>query len=167
LAGGPAHRLTHTGSRSSEIDSEAPEAAPNGRFVAFQRNEWIWTMRPDGSNQRRLTRGANPSISPDSDQVVASRGESLVVIGAAGGHERVVHPITRKKQFGELIRSAGWPVFSPDGRSIAFTYKRIVSAGPGNHASGRLAVFSLATGKLRILTGPALGGRHASWQSLR
>jgi hypothetical protein len=123
-------------------------------------------MRPDGSRQRRLTRGANPSVSPDSDEVVASRGEDLVLIGAAGGHERVIHPITRKKQFGELIRSAGWPAFSPDGLSVAFTYKRIVNSGPANHGADRLAVFSLLTGKLRILTGPTLAGRDPSWQSL-
>jgi hypothetical protein len=167
LSGGSARRLTHTGSASSEIDSNSPQASANGRYLVFQRNESVWTMRPDGSHQKRLAPGVGPSVSPNSRQVVFSRGEKLVIVGAGGGHERALHPFHFKKQPEELIRATASPTFSPDGRSVAFTFKRTTSYGPGLNDSKRLAVFSLASAKLQMITKPALGGSHADWQPLR
>lgn len=167
VEGGSAHRLTNTGSATSEIASGEPQAAPNGRFVVYQRSEAIWTMRPDGSRQKELTRGVGPSLSPDSKRVIFARGDHLISIGVGGGGERVIRPFSFQKHFEELSRSVASPTFSPDGRSIAFTFKRITSYGPGNHSSKRLAVFSLRTHKLRILAGPDLFPDRPDWQPSR
>ena len=166
-AGGSPTRLTATGTANSEIDSKDPQASANGRFVIFERNGWIWTMRPNGSHPKKLARGSAASISPTSRRVVIARREHLVLIGAAGGGERILNPITFKKQPEELTRGVAWPAFSPDGRSVAFTLKRTTSFGPGLNQSNRLAVYSLATRRTRILTNPEISARHADWQPLR
>ena len=166
LAGGEARRLTHTGSKTSEVASSSPEAAANGRFLVFQRDGAVWTMRPDGSRQKELTRGSTPSVSPDSREVVLARNDKLVIIGAGGGGERVIDPFTYKKQPQELTRGIGYPVFSPDGHEIAFTFKRTDDAGPHLHDTKRIEVYSLRTHKLRILTQPSVGGAHPDWQPI-
>jgi Tol biopolymer transport system component len=165
VAGGEATRLTHTGSRSSEISSSVPEAAPSGGFVVYQRGGAAWTMRPDGSRQKELARGSTPSVSPDSREVVLARNEKLVLVRASGGHERVIDPFGGKpRREGELIRAVGYPVFSPDGREIVFTLRRTTDAGPHLHDTKRLEVYDLRSGKLRELTKPTIGGAHPDWQ---
>jgi Tol biopolymer transport system component len=165
VAGGEATRLTHTGSKTSEISSSAPEASSGGGFVVYQRGGSVWTMRPNGSRQKELARGSTPSISPDDRQVVLARNEKLVIVRASGGHERVIDPFGGKpRREGELIRAVGYPVWSPNGREIAFTLKRTTDAGPHLHDTKRLVVYDLRTGKLREITKPTIGGAHPDWQ---
>jgi Tol biopolymer transport system component len=163
LSGGSPGRLTHTGGHDTEVASGLPDAAANGRFVAFQQNGSTMTMRPDGSHQELLTKGQAPSISPNSKEVVVQRYEKLAIVGAGGGHERVLN-LFPKKHPGELIREASAPAFSPDGRSIVFTLRRTTDAGPHLHQSKQLEVYSLATHKIRPLTNPQVGGSNADWQ---
>jgi Tol biopolymer transport system component len=164
VSGGAARRLTHTGSRNSEVDSGFADAAANGRFVAFQQNGSVMTMRPDGSHLKLLTKGLAPSISPNSREVVVQRFEKLAIVGAGGGHERVLPLFPKEKREGELIREAAAPAFSPDGRSIVFTLRRTTDAGPHLHQSKQLEIYSLATHKVRELTGPQVGGSRPDWQ---
>jgi Tol biopolymer transport system component len=96
VSGGAARRLTHTGSRNSEVDSGFADVAANGRFVAFQQNGSVMTMRPDGSKLKVLTKGLAPSISPNSREVVVQRFEKLAIVGAGGGHERVLNVFPEK-----------------------------------------------------------------------
>jgi Tol biopolymer transport system component len=161
-----ATRLTTTGTPTSEVHAREPQAAPNGRYIAYQRSGEIWTMRPDGSHQKKLANGASPSISPNSRQIVFSRNSHLVFIGAAGGRERIIDPYNFRKQPEELTRSAGWPTFSPSGRAIAFVLKRTNSFGPGLSLNRRLAVYSLATHKMKVLTSRDVAPRHLDWQPL-
>ena len=162
LAGGTPRRLTHTGGHETEVAAEFPEVAPNGRFVAFQRDGSVMTMRPDGSRLEKLTRGLDPSISPDSREVVVQRFEKLAIVGAGGGRERILD-LYPKKNPGELIREAAAPTFSPDGRSIVFTLRRTVDAGPHLNPTKRLEIYSLKTHKIRQLTNAQVGGSNPDW----
>jgi Tol biopolymer transport system component len=164
LGGGEPTRLTHSGSKNSEVASGFADAAANGRFVAFQQNGSVMTMRPDGSKQKLLTKGLAPSISPDSKEVVVQRLEKLAIVGAGGGHERVLKLFPEEKRPGELIREASAPAFSPDGKSIVFTLRKTNDAGPHLHQSKQLEIYSLSTHKVRQLTGPAIGGSRPDWQ---
>ena len=56
-SGSHAHRLTSRGGSD-------PAWSPNGRLIAFERSGWIWVMRADGSHERRLTRGYDPTWQP-------------------------------------------------------------------------------------------------------
>ncbi|HKZ13086.1 MAG TPA: hypothetical protein VJL81_04480 [Solirubrobacterales bacterium] len=163
LAGGSPRRLTHTGGHSTEVASDFPEAASNGRFVAFQQNGSVMTMRPDGSHLKVLTKGLDPSISANSRQVVVQRFEKLAIVGAGGGGERILDLFPTKHP-GELIREASAPAFSPDGRSIVFTLRRTNDAGPQLHQSKQLEIYSFATHKIRPLTNAQVGGSNPDWQ---
>jgi TolB protein len=164
LSGGSPRRLTQTGGHDTEVASGLPDAAASGRFVAFQQNGSVMTMRPDGSHLELLAKGQAPSISPNGKEVVVQRYEKLAIVGSGGGHERVLNLFPTKKHPGELIREASAPAFSPDGRSIVFTLRRTTDAGPHLHQSKQLEIYSLATRKIRPLTNPQVGGSNPDWQ---
>jgi Tol biopolymer transport system component len=84
-----------------------PAWAPDASRIAFSRDYDIWTMRPDGSDQRRVTnRGGitgpltdarDPAWSPDGRWIVFAdvdpgRGTAygLFVVAATGGPERLL-----------------------------------------------------------------------------
>ncbi len=163
VGGGSPRRLTHSGGHDTEVASDFPDAASNGRFVAFQQSGSVMTMRPDGSRLQVLAKGLDPSISPNSREVVVQRFEKLAIVSAGGGHERVLK-LFPKKHPGELIREASAPAFSPDGRSIVFTLRRTTDAGPHLNQSKRLEIYSLKTHKIRPLTNPQVGGSNPDWQ---
>lgn len=163
VAGGSPRRLTHTGGHDTEVSSDFPEAAANGRFVTFQRDGSVMTMRPDGSRLKMLSKGLDPSISPNGRQVVVQRFEKLAIVGAGGGHERILDLFPTKHP-GELIREAAAPAFSPDGRSIVFTLRRTNDAGPHLHNSKQLEIYSFATHRIRPLTNAQVGGSNPDWQ---
>jgi len=101
-------------------DSE-PAFSPDGRTIAFVRGGDIYSVRPDGSGQRRLSSGAGldsaPVVSPSGRVVVFERRDTaggqadLYTVGATGGGLR------------QLTSAAGddhSARFSPDGKSIVF-----------------------------------------------
>jgi Tol biopolymer transport system component len=91
------------------------EAGTNGRFR-------IWSMRPDGTDQRPLTTAAGaldvqPAWSPDGRTLVFQRTNvgiygDLWLVDAGGGNERPLTP--------PLTGLQSSPVWSPDGRLVAF-----------------------------------------------
>jgi Tol biopolymer transport system component len=99
----------------------------------------LWTVAPDGSSPRRLTRDStddyNPAWSPDGRQVAFARGvrngSEIDVVNADGTGE---HRIVGKPQ-----EADAQPEWSPDGKRIAFireakgTYWITIANADGSH----------------------------------
>ena len=88
-----------------------------GRFV-FQvaTGGDVYVVNADGSGLTRLTRGMDPSWSPDGSQVALSRWTTpwgIYIVDADGSNERLL--------FGSNVARA--PVWSPDGSQIAFYFQ--------------------------------------------
>jgi TolB protein len=115
LDGTGLRELTHT--RASE---ENPAWSPTGRIIVFAKNGGLFTMRPDGSRVRRLTRfGGRPAFSPNGHLIAFTRryGARLYVIRPNSGGLR---EIERAKE-GQKISG---PAFSPNGKKIVYTLER-------------------------------------------
>jgi dipeptidyl aminopeptidase/acylaminoacyl peptidase len=98
-----------------------PAFSPDGRTIAFAREGHIYSVRPDGSGQRRLTSGAAidsaPRISPNGKVVVFERRTEvggpadLFTVGASGGG---LHRLTSG------VEDDSEATFSPEGNTIVF-----------------------------------------------
>jgi Tol biopolymer transport system component len=90
--------------------------SPTGSRIAFVRG-WsevtlegeIFLMRPDGSDQARLTAGDVPSWSPDGSRLAFVHDGSVWAIGADGSDRQ------------KIVEDAEAPAWSRDGKMIAFT----------------------------------------------
>jgi TolB protein len=127
-AGGAPTRLT----AGRRFDDRQPNWSPRGDRIVFQRrrarsHRWkLMTMRPDGTDVRRVTTGhgsdTDASWSPDGRRIVYSsdRGglavANLFAVPAAGGAPLRV---TRDRR-----HYSGAPSWSPDGRWIAYESSR-------------------------------------------
>lgn len=120
-----------------------PDVAPDGSILVFRRyvsedsegnsvesNSEIFSMKPDGTEIRRLTDSPTadtmPAISPDAKWVVFSRQSGresfqLVIKRLDGtGEESALEP----ERKGKVRQADMHPRFSPDGKWIAFTSSR-------------------------------------------
>jgi dipeptidyl aminopeptidase/acylaminoacyl peptidase len=145
----------------------SPSFSPDGGRLAFTRRGeiWLWTR---GSEARRIARVGGSigrlTWSPDGTRLLFSedRGEhSLVaVLGADGERLRYLDP-----GLGQSIE----PVFSPDGRQVAFIRYVSPPAGAAAHSGPywSIRLVDLATGEARTLwsapSGP--GGRYYGTRS--
>ena len=100
-----------------------PVWSPNGRYILFLREGVIYTIRPDGSHERRLGRGHQADISPDGHWIVFARPSGferndfkyrLALMRPSG---KVVREFAGVDPLHGQIESA---VFSPDGGSILY-----------------------------------------------
>lgn len=113
-----------------------PSFSPDGRTIAFARDGHIYTVRPDGSGERRLTNGSaldsRPQISPNGRIVTFERRSAegqpanLYTVRVAGG------PATDLTPGPEEATEAR---FAPDGKTIVFV--RTTLAG-GNRVNADL-----------------------------
>ena len=152
-------RRSLTSSDARELD---PHWSPDGKRLIYSRLEradqsdwrktWIWTVRPDGTDERPLVKGSNARWSPDGSRFVFSapttRSDGDLFVARADGS--VLRPLLSTPR-------VEWPnAWSPDGRRILFTR---------SFADGRSDIYSLAAagGDVRRLTrarGENVGG---SW----
>jgi tricorn protease-like protein len=129
-------------------DSE-PAFSPDGRTIAFARNGDLYSIRPDGSGQRRLTSGGTvdsaPVVSPDGKRVVFERraapgsAADLYAVRVLGGG---LHGLTSGPDDDHQAD------FSPDGRTIVF----VRDTDPGAIASEDLFSIRLSGARLTRLT---------------
>jgi serine/threonine protein kinase/Tol biopolymer transport system component len=131
--------------------NDNPVATPDGRYVVYQSERSgygnVWRMNADGSNPRQITYGNsanNPSVTPDSRWIVYAAASvataRLRKVSIDGGDPEELTTAT-----------SHFPVVSPDGRSIAFSYYA------GGTASTRLSIVAIGGGT------PRQSFRGAAW----
>lgn len=111
-----------------------PTYMPNGRRILFVRSVGnnvhpalggFWTVRPDGTGLRQLTRNPldiAPSISPDGRHIVFLREGPFFYYDIYKMHANGTR-VTRLTPLGDRVDE--WsPTWSPDGRHIAFQSER-------------------------------------------
>lgn len=123
--GGTAQRVTH-----GSIDLE-PSWAPNGRTIAFLRVDpktyqgGIWVVRPDGSGLHRilsrLKNVSEPVWSPDGSRLLVHDSRAIYSVRPDGGDRQT---IARLSADARGAVEDPQPVWSPDGRWVAFCQLR-------------------------------------------
>jgi Tol biopolymer transport system component len=130
-------------------DSE-PSFSPDGRTIAFARDGHVYTVRPDGSGERRLTSGdaldSRPQISPNGRVVLFERRTEegapahLYTVRIGGGTAKELAPDTAEDSEAR---------FAPDGSKIVFVRR---STTGGRADDDLYSVRPNGTGLTRLTT---------------
>jgi Tol biopolymer transport system component len=88
-----------------------PAWSPTGKVIMFERNGYLWTVKPNGRGQKRIAVGTSPSWSPDGENVAFDRNGNLWTMKANG---------TGAELIAEVPSSTAGIAWSPDGRWIAY-----------------------------------------------
>jgi Tol biopolymer transport system component len=89
--------------------------SPDGSMIAYEGDDGLYVMNADGSDQRKLASGANPTWSPDGAWIAFAMGRDH------GADLWKIHP--DGTGLAQLTNSTGWnelPAWSPDGSRLAF-----------------------------------------------
>jgi Tol biopolymer transport system component len=130
---------------------------PPAKRIAFERNNQIWTITPDGKTLKQLTkegRNVHPVWSPDGQTLafLSNREDAryrLTLMDADGGNVRAVAGPMAAPGNTDPAGLVGIDyVFSPDGTRLAY----LVQLEP--YVSNELWLLDLADGTARPLTAP-------------
>ena len=114
--GGRPHRIS--GCRASCADVE-PTWSPAGHLLAFQRitatpgASGIYTVRPDGSDLKKIAEGTDPAWSPDGRRIAFDSDAGIKVADPDGSHPELLFAQT-------VGEGPGIPSWSPNGRKLVF-----------------------------------------------
>lgn len=139
--------------RTRVIRGETPDWSPGTPEIAFVRDfsyhtgaGKIYVAAIDGHDVRYVARGAYPSFHPSGKRLLFVRGLDIFTVSVAGGAPR------------RIIRNGFAPVWSPDGRSIAFSrFTRCPKPPAHGVCSGRIFILPASgIGNARPI-GPEIG----------
>src|SRR5688572_22394463 len=154
-------RLTNT-----SADEGYPAWSPDGRTISFDSDRTgnfdIFAMNADGSNVRPLTRhparDVSATWSPDGSRIVFMSDREPGGFDAYEAPPDPAAPATRVTRTG----STWFPVFSPDGRTLAFHVGRDVHTLPAPSGVEGIAAGGPNQQPRRLTTDPD-NGMYPSW----
>jgi TolB protein len=103
-----------------------PAWSPDGKRLAFERNDGSYVIDTDGSNMIRIpTEGGGPSWSPDGRRLLLSTSEGFKIVPADGSSDSLIYvnhnPNSFTGDFSSSVSPGGSGRWSPDGTRIAFS----------------------------------------------
>ena len=135
------HRLGSQFARM--IVSDASEPAWSSRNeIAYVRGGNVYVARPDGSHRRLVTSGRTPDWSPNGGRLLLARPRPTLTFDDALGRMYVVGAHGRGLRRLGRVGDASGPVWSPDGRWVAYNRfdagifaKRLGSSAPAREVA--------------------------------
>ncbi|MCZ6676416.1 MAG: hypothetical protein O7E52_04115, partial [Candidatus Poribacteria bacterium] len=119
-AGGESTQLTFDRKHKLNL-----HGSPDGKYIAYDTGGEVWVVPATGGKARRLTPAATGSNrsrwSPDGKSLLSVRGESIWITDVESGKSKEI----QLRRFSDIV---DYPVWSPDGKQIAFT-GRVVDLG--------------------------------------